>query len=90
MSHTYIIVQATGESVTVFSLVFAEVSEEQAAAARNGVRRSKMLRHPNFVRYVDTFEVFFPPMQSVVYGFFSVERDLLLYWRVARTIAKRP
>ena len=49
--------KADGTAVTIFSLNVKEASEAQVTSAKNAVKRMKMLRHPNFVRYVDSLEV---------------------------------
>jgi hypothetical protein len=48
---------ADGAEVTIFSINLKEASAEQGDAARNALRRMKMLRHPNFLRYIDSREV---------------------------------
>lgn len=42
--------------MSIFSLERKTASEAQVQAALNAVKRFKTLRHPNFVRYIDSLE----------------------------------
>ena len=42
--------QADRAEATMFSLNVKASTEEQVAAAKNAIKRMKMLRHPNFVK----------------------------------------
>ncbi len=46
-----------GSRVSVFRVSAGRDTDPVLVAARNGVKRLKMLRHPNILRYVDTLEI---------------------------------
>lgn len=46
-----------GSRVSIFRVSAQRDTDPVLIAARNGVKRLKMLRHPNILRYVDTVEV---------------------------------
>ncbi|GBF94506.1 hypothetical protein Rsub_07040 [Raphidocelis subcapitata] len=46
-----------GSPASVFKLSVADPNDRKLAAARNGVRRLKMLRHPNILTYKDSLEL---------------------------------
>eukprot|EP00039_Didymoeca_costata_P001736 m.54695 g.54695 ORF g.54695 m.54695 type:complete len:783 (+) comp10943_c0_seq1:194-2542(+) len=48
--------KSDGSEVTLFYMDAANAQPDELAAAKNAVRRNKMLRHPNFVRYIDSVE----------------------------------
>ena len=44
-------------SVSVFRIAGQSEDDPLLVQARNGVKRLKMLRHPNILRYIDTLEI---------------------------------
>eukprot|EP00042_Codosiga_hollandica_P051904 m.647951 g.647951 ORF g.647951 m.647951 type:complete len:146 (-) comp58378_c0_seq14:2529-2966(-) len=48
--------KTTGDKVTIFSLELATASADQIAAARNAIRRLRLIRHPCVVRFIETHE----------------------------------
>eukprot|EP00878_Enallax_costatus_P041902 GHUV01048823.1.p1 GENE.GHUV01048823.1~~GHUV01048823.1.p1 ORF type:complete len:162 (+),score=34.61 GHUV01048823.1:319-804(+) len=46
-----------GSPVSVFRIQAADANDLKLVAARNGVRRLKMLRHPNVLAFKDSIEV---------------------------------
>lgn len=52
-----IFVQTTGEPVSVFVYEVSQGTEEQTQLAKAAFKRTKTLRHPNILSYVDGLEV---------------------------------
>lgn len=46
-----------GTNVSVFKLSCSDANDKKLLAGRNGMRRLKMLRHPNILAYKDSVEV---------------------------------
>ncbi|KIZ00224.1 putative inactive serine/threonine-protein kinase scy1 [Monoraphidium neglectum] len=45
-----------GSPASVFKLIAADPNDRKLAAARNGVKRLRMLRHPNVLSFKDSLE----------------------------------
>lgn len=52
-----ILLQTTGEPVSIFVYDVAQGTEEQTQLAKAAFKRLKTLRHPNILAYVDGLEV---------------------------------